>query len=181
MTEVIFSRDVHAILIPDGDRVPVAQGVRGWLMQELGGHYTVQLTNGRLVRVNRADGDAIGRDADVAPEPEEDNLDAEVALPQVWEALSQCFDPEIPQDIVALGLIYDVSMDVKSGEGTAVHVVMTLTAPGCGMGQVLVDDVRQSVRAISGVRDVTVELTFEPAWTQDLMSEEAKLSLGYFF
>ena len=181
MTEVIFSRDTHAILIPDGDRVPVAEGVRGWLMQELGGHFTVQLTNGRLVRVDRADGDAIGREIEEEADPVADDPDAVVEESQVWAAMSQCYDPEIPQNIVALGLIYGVSIEVNEGEGTDVRVVMTLTAPGCGMGQVLVDDVRSAVRAIPGVRNVEVELTFEPPWSQDRMSEEAKLSLGYFF
>lgn len=181
MTEVIFSRDTHAILIPDGDRVPVAEGVRGWLMQELGGHFTVQLTNGRLVRLNRADGDAIGREAEDEAEVVPDNPDAVVEESQIWGAMAQCYDPEIPQDIVALGLVYAVSMEAHEGAGTDVQVVMTLTAPGCGMGQVLVDDVRSAVRVIPGVRNVEVELTFEPPWSQDRMSEEAKLSLGYFF
>ena len=179
-TEVTFAREVRVVLIPDGESVPVAEGVRGWVLHSLGGHHTVQLTTGRLVRVDAADGDAIGMEVEEIAEVAPVDLDGDVCLEDIWGALTQIYDPEIPQDIVALGLIYDVAMRPLD-RGHHVDVVMTLTAPGCGMGQVLVDDVRRAVSVLPGVAVVEVALTFDPPWTHDRMSEEARLSLGYFF
>ncbi|MFT4622595.1 MAG: putative FeS assembly SUF system protein SufT [Myxococcota bacterium] len=180
MDEVSFARAVEVILIPDGDRVPVAEGTRGWVTQVLGGNYTVQLTTGRLVRVSAEDADAIGHAASTIAPAAAYDPDAEVTAEMVWDQLRTCFDPEIPANIVDLGLIYDCV--VREAEtGRVVDIVMTLTAPGCGMGQVLADDVKAKVEALPGVKEAVVELTFDPPWDMDRMSEEARLELGFVY
>ena len=181
MEEVAFSRDVRVILIPDGYEIPVEEGARGWITQVLGGHYTVQLDTGRLVRVSSADADAIGREAIKAPSAEDVDPDAEVTDEQVWDQLRQCFDPEIPLNIVELGLIYDIEILQLDEGGHRVNVEMTLTAPGCGMGQVLADDVEFRLRSLPGVRDANIELVFDPPWSPDRMTEAGRLELGMFF
>jgi probable FeS assembly SUF system protein SufT len=176
MEEVTFARDCDCILIPDGMAIPVGAGTKGWVTQVLGGNFTVQLTNGRLVRVNASDASVIGQVVKASPLDALDP-DAPVSQEVVWAQLRTCFDPEIPLDIVELGLVYDVVL-VDDGDDTIVEVVMTLTAPGCGMGQVLADDVQAKVGAIPGVAEARVELTFEPPWSPERMSEEGKLELG---
>ncbi len=179
MDDVEFTRDVEVILIPDGDRIPVAAGARGWVTQVLGGNFTVQLTTGRLVRVSAEDADAIGRDSTEAPVATFDP-DAVLTEDMIWDQLRTCYDPEIPANIVDLGLIYDCIIR-EAEAGTVVDIVMTLTAPGCGMGQVLADDVKAKVEALPAVKTAIVELTFDPPWDMDRMSEEARLELGMFY
>lgn len=181
MEEVAFSRDVRVILIPDGYEIPVEEGSRGWITQVLGGHYTVQLDTGRLVRVSAADADAIGKEAIKAPSADEVDPDADVSDELVWEQLRQCFDPEIPLNIVELGLVYAVEILQLDEGGYRVNVEMTLTAPGCGMGQVLADDVEFRLRSLPGVREANIELVFDPPWSPDRMSEAGRLELGMFF
>lgn len=179
MEEVSFTRDCDVVMIPDGFEVPVAQGTVGWVTQVLGGNYTVQLDTGRLVRVSAADADAIGKEPEGLEVLERDGPVTEEA---VWDVLRTCYDPEIPLDIVELGLVYACSVrDLEGGEGKAVDVVMTLTAPGCGMGQVLADDVERRVKMLSGVEMAHVELVFEPPWSPERMSEAGRLELGFFF
>lgn len=179
MEEVEFSRDVRAILIPDGYEVPVARGTGGWITQVLGGNYTVQIETGRLVRVASRDADAIGKEPmrRVAPVA---RPDGEVDLEQLWGALKECYDPEIPLNIVEIGLVYDVRLS-KHDAGHRVEVDMTLTAPGCGMGQVLADDVERAMLGIPGVFEAQIELVFDPPWTPERMSEAGRLELGMFF
>lgn len=180
MEEVEFRREVEIILIPDGFTQPLPEGTRGWITQVLGGNYTVQLETGRLVRVGRQDADAIGKEAEVAA-AEHFDPDAEVTEDAVWDVLRQCYDPEIPINIVELGLIYGLTLEPLDSGGVDVAIEMTLTAPGCGMGQVLADDVDMRVRSLPGVHDVRVELTFDPPWSPDRMSEEGRLELGMFY
>lgn len=179
MEEVEFSRDVRAILIPDGYEVPVEAGTGGWITQVLGGNYTVQIETGRLIRVNARDADAIGKDA-VRPEKVSSDPNAPVDIENLWEALKGCYDPEIPLNIVEIGLIYDVRV-FKKDVGHRVEVDMTLTAPGCGMGQVLADDVERAMLGIAGVDEALIELVFDPPWTPERMSEAGRLELGMFF
>ncbi len=178
--EVVFTREAEVILIPDGFTQLLPEGTRGWVTQVLGGNFTVQLETGRLVRVGRGDADAIGKQDEVAAD-EVFDPDAEVTEDMVWEVLRQCYDPEIPINIVELGLIYELVLDDHAGGGTLVKIAMTLTAPGCGMGQVLADDVEMRVRSLPGVAHVQVELTFDPPWTPERMSEEGRLELGMFY
>ena len=177
--EVTFARDTDVVLIPDGVSQTLPEGTRGWVTQVLGGNYTLQLETGRLVRVASADADAIGRSAsDAAPV----DPNAPVTPEGVWNVLRTCFDPEIPLNIVELGLVYELVLkEHEPAPGVDVLVTMTLTAPGCGMGQVLADDVTGKLKAVPGVADVKVELTFDPPWSPERMSEEGRLELGMFY
>ncbi len=179
MEEVVFGREAEVVLIPDGYRQLMPEGTRGWITQVLGGNYTVQLDTGRLVRISSDDADAIGK-ADEVPDRPKHDPDAPLSEPMVWDALRQCYDPEIPLNIVELGLIYHLDLE-ETPEGHEVRIAMTLTAPGCGMGQVLADDVEYRVRALPGVSSVKVELTFDPPWSPERMSEEGRLELGMFY
>jgi probable FeS assembly SUF system protein SufT len=176
---VTFSRDTKAVVIPDGIDITVPEGATGLIIQRLGDWYTVRLDVGYLVRIDDADADAIGKQPVVAERQTEADPDAVVTEEQVWEELKSCYDPEIPVNIVELGLVYKCHVD-RAAEGSRVDIEMTLTAPGCGMGQVLTDDVEAKVRRIPGVSDVRVELVFDPPWSPDHMSEAARLELGFF-
>ena len=166
------ARPVQGKLVPTGDPVSIPGGTFVTLTQALGGSYTV-IFNGNMARIDGADGDALG----LAPEtltfepPADGAVDAE----QVDAALSSVFDPEIPVNIVDLGLIY--ARRIQAGR---VHIDMTLTAPGCGMGPVLVDEVKARVAQVPFVTGVEVELVFDPPWSRERMSEEAQLELGLF-
>ena len=179
MEEVTFARDAEVVLIPDGYSQLLPEGTRGWVTQVLGGNFTVQLETGRLVRLAASDADAIGRESSVAEAAFDP--DAPVEEEQVWDALRSCYDPEIPLDIVELGLVYGLALEPDEEGGTNVQITMTLTAPGCGMGQVLADDVQAKVESLPGVRAARVELTFEPPWSPERMSEEGRLELGMFW
>ncbi len=180
---VTFERDCNAVIIPDGFHVKVPQGSEGTIMQVLGGHYTVRVDTGYLVRVEGVDADAIGHQVDPAllGDP-----DGEIDEERVLEVLSTCYDPEIPVNIVELGLIYGIDIeDAASGadegggaDGVRVKVQMTLTAPGCGMGQVLQDDIHRKLGRLTGVAEVAVDLVFDPPWSMEKMSEAARLELG---
>jgi probable FeS assembly SUF system protein SufT len=178
--EVTFGRDTQVVLIPDGTPQVLPEGTRGWITQVLGGNYTIQLETGRLVRVNAADAAAIGREGEAAAAADPS---APLNADRVWDALRTCYDPEIPLNIVELGLIYELSLRERADEDPRidVDVTMTLTAPGCGMGQVLTDDVTSKLRALPGVGEVKVDLTFEPPWGPEKMSEEGRLELGMFY
>ena len=166
------ARPVQGRLVPTGDPVSIPGGTFVTLTQALGGSYTV-IFNGNMARIEGADGDALGLTPEtLAFEPPADGaVDAE----QVDAALSSVFDPEIPVNIVDLGLIY-----ARRIEAGRVHIDMTLTAPGCGMGPVLVDEVKARVAQVPFVTGVEVELVFDPPWSRDRMSEEAQLELGLF-
>ncbi len=169
---VHVNRDCDARLVPTGDPIQIRQGTFVTLTQDLGGNYTV-IVNGNMARIDGANGDALGFTPTVLHH--EPRPDGRVDPEQVDTALQSVFDPEIPVNIVDLGLVYERSVDQNR-----VHVRMTLTAPGCGMGQVLVDDVRRRVSQVPNVSGVDVELVFDPPWTRDRMSEEAQLELGLF-
>lgn len=178
MEPVTFERDTEVVLIPDGYTITALNGTRGHITQVLGRHYTVQLDTGRLVRVSADDADAIGKHvASGLPEPDED---VEIDEEYIWDRLRECYDPEIPVNIVDLGLIYRLNIEELEAGGKWVQVEMTLTAPGCGMGQVLTDDVDATIRRLPGVEKVEVDLVFDPPWSPDVMSEEARLELGMF-
>ena len=168
-------REVTGRLVPVGDPVTVPADSFVTLTQSLGGNYTI-VFNGNMVRIDGTDADALGLEGltleFAAP------ADGRISEEQVWEALRSVYDPEIPVDLVNLGLIYSVAIDQEAG---AVAVAMTLTAPGCGMGPVLVGDVEHRVRMVPHVNSVNVELVFDPPWHRDMMSEEAQLETGMFY
>jgi len=173
---VRFERDCTAIMVPQGQEVTLPAGQTGYITQALGGSFTV-FVDGNLFRISGADADALGKEP---PDPlmlPEGAGDADVEK-LVWQQLRTCYDPEIPVNIVDLGLIYDCSLEKDAAGGRLVRVSMTLTAPGCGMGDILVDDVRSKIERIPTVAQADVELTFDPPWNQTMMSEVAKLETG---
>lgn len=172
-------RDVDAVLIPLGTPVTIPEGTDVNITQELGGSFTV-VVNANLARIDAANADALGRDAAPAAAEARKTASGPVNEDELWAVLKTCYDPEIPVNIVDLGLVYDCHVVDTDEGGNHVDIVMTLTAPGCGMGPFIVDDVRQKVLAVANVTDVDVELTFEPPWDRSMMSDEAKLQLGMF-
>ena len=166
------ARSVAARLVPTGEPTTLPAGAFVTLTQSLGGAYTV-IHNGNMARVDGEDADALGLEPEVLTLPPP--ADGRVAEDQVWQALRTVHDPEIPVNIVDLGLIYGCR--VEDGD---VHVEMTLTAPGCGMGPVMVQDVERRVGRVPFVDAVHVDLVFDPPWQRDMMSEEAQLELGLY-
>jgi probable FeS assembly SUF system protein SufT len=174
-----FNRDTEVIEIPNGDRLIIEAGTHGLITQALGGTFTVVTQNGQMVRVLSKDADAIGREA--APAPAADELDSPDDVEQaVWDQLRTCYDPEIPVNIADLGLIYGCTVTPLPDGNNAVEVQMTLTAPGCGMGDVLKAEVESKLLGIPTVEQANVEVVFDPPWDMSMMPEAAKLQLGIF-
>lgn len=174
----IIKREVEGTLIPYGQAVTLVPGTEVLVTQALGGSFTLNV-NGNLVRIAGKDADAIGKEPPKLPSDSFFNENQEVNEEMVWAQLKTCYDPEIPVNIVDLGLVYDLSI-TPLDKGFHVGVQMTLTAPGCGMGPVLAQDVEQKLLLIPNVEKVDVVLIFDPPWNSDMMSEEAKLELGLF-
>ena len=173
---VRFERDCEAVLVPAGDQVTLPAGTVGYITQSLGGSWTV-FVEGNLMRIAGKDADAISKEPPAPIELPEGATDEDVER-LVWQQLRTCFDPEIPVNIVELGLVYAAEVVPCDDGRRDVRVRMTLTAPGCGMGEVLVDDVRSKVELIPTVAEADVELVFDPPWNQTLMSDVAKLETG---
>ncbi len=161
------TRDLDALLIPSGVKISIQKGTLVMITQALGNSYTVYV-NGNLARVAGKDGDALGMI--IIDEPDVNNLSGTMNE-KIWETLKTCFDPEIPVNIVDLGLIYHCEVLVAPEGGYRVNITMTLTAAGCGMGPVLVADIEQKVRAIHDVKEVTVDVVFDPPWDREMMSD----------
>jgi probable FeS assembly SUF system protein SufT len=180
MNETRLTRTVKAVQIPSGGTVPLPAGTPVTVTQALGGAFTVHApTLGGLFRVEGADADALGLPTP-APEPAlAPGTDAgAVTEERVTEELRTCFDPEIPVNVIDLGLVYDVRIEEHPGGGARVAVQMTLTAPGCGMGQAIAQDARAKIARIPGVREASVRIVWEPAWNPGMMSPEGKRKLG---
>ncbi|NOZ04623.1 MAG: putative Fe-S cluster assembly protein SufT [FCB group bacterium] len=176
--EITLVRDAEAYLVPSGEKVTLKKGEKVRITQALGGSYTLFI-NGNLVKLDEKDADAIGkapttRDFDGETSAEGGKVDERV----IWDQLRSCYDPEIPVNIVDLGLIYDCKITPRKEGGAHVDIKMTLTAPGCGMGGVIADEVERKVAMVPGVASVNVELVWEPQWNRDMMSEAARLQLG---
>jgi len=173
-----FSRDCEVVMIPQGDAVTVPAGTVGYITQALGGSFTV-FVDSNLFRIAGVDADAIGKQPVMPPSLPEGATEDDVEN-LLWEQMKTVYDPEIPVNIVDLGLVYrcELSTD-ESGERT-VDIDMTLTAPGCGMGDILVDDVRSKLKLVPTVSRVNVELTFDPPWNHNMMSEVARLETGMY-
>ena len=174
--EIELSRDCEAIQIPQGDTVTLAAGTRVTLTQSLGGSYTVATEAGYLFRITDTNADALGFESQAAAAPGE--LLAEVDEAIVWNQLKTCYDPEIPVNIVDLGLVYDCTLDRQENGKTKVVVKMTLTAPGCGMGPTIAAEARMRIESIPGVEEANVELVWDPPWDQSMISEAGKMQLG---
>ena len=169
-------RDVEANMVPSGDKVTLAEGNLVQITQSLGGNHTV-IINGNMAQISARNEDALGIKTEIKID-HDPNSDFSEQL--VWDQLKTCYDPEIPVNIVELGLIYDLRIqDLESGEKN-ILIQMTLTAPGCGMGPVISDEVQRKVNALKNVKNVKVELVWEPQWNQGMMSEAAQLELGMY-
>jgi probable FeS assembly SUF system protein SufT len=175
---VTLSRDVIGILIPQGTKVELPEGANGAITQALGGSFTVQV-EGHLFRIDGKDADAIGKEVQKGPDVPPDASDAQLEE-AIWTQLHSCYDPEIPVDIVELGLIYECKVEPLTDGQRRAKVRMTLTAPGCGMGEILVEDVKTKVLALPTIAEADVELVFDPPWNQSMMSDAAKLATGMF-
>ena len=179
-TEFTLSRDVEAIQIPSGMKTTIPEGTPGVITQALGGAYTVATYQG-LARVAEKDADALGLEkstvSDGAAKPEMSST-GEVDEKMVWDQLKQCFDPEIPVNIVDLGLVYDCQLTKHPEGGTKVDVKMTLTAPGCGMGPAIAHDAQSKILTIDGVDEADVQLVWDPPWNQSMISEAGRMKLG---
>jgi probable FeS assembly SUF system protein SufT len=169
------SRDIEVMAIPYGEKLPLKAGTTVFVTQSLGGSYTVMTDMGYMVRIDGKDADAIGEEPQQAPSPEE--LFERSVEERAWDQLKTCYDPEIPVNIVDLGLVYSLAVDeIEGGKKAAVR--FTLTAPGCGMGDVLKQDIERKLLSIPGVTEADVQVAFDPPWDQSRMSEAAKLQLG---
>lgn len=177
--DVIVSRDCPAVSVPYGQPVTIEKGCEATITQRLGGSYTV-MVEGNLYRVEGADGDALGFESvEAAQHIPEGPITAEYIEAAAWEQLATCYDPEIPVDIVNLGLVYGCTVLPGSGEGKfRIDVKMTLTAPGCGMGTFIAEEARNKLLAIYGVEDAAVDLVWDPPWSREMISEPARLQMG---
>jgi probable FeS assembly SUF system protein SufT len=173
---IVVQRDVKAVAIPAGVEVNLKLGSVGYITQALGGSFTVYI-DGNLFRIAGAEADAIGKTPAVAPEVPPGASEEDIKT-IVWQQLKTCFDPEIPVNIVDLGLIYECAVTKNDDASRTVDIKMTLTAPGCGMGEVLVQDVRDKVEIVPTVSRANVELIFDPPWNHSMMSDEARLQTG---
>ncbi|MEZ5499360.1 MAG: putative Fe-S cluster assembly protein SufT [Steroidobacteraceae bacterium] len=173
---VVLSRDVDAVIVPAGVEVKLRAGQSGFITQALGGSFTVYV-DGNLFRISGSNADALGKDL-ATPPSLPDNASHEDVRQLAWQQLATCYDPEIPINIVDLGLIYACEVLPRDDGSRRIDVKMTLTAPGCGMGDILVEDVREKLGLIPTVTAVDVELVFDPPWDRSMMSEAAQLQTG---
>jgi probable FeS assembly SUF system protein SufT len=173
---VILQRDVEAIMVPAGIPVTLRADKTGFITQALGGSFTVYI-EGNLFRIAGKDADALGKEAMIGPELPPDATDEDVKK-LVWDQMRACYDPEIPINIVELGLVYSCEITRDDDGRRVADIKMTLTAPGCGMGEVLVQDVKDKVELVPTLKRADVELVFDPPWNQSMMSETARLQTG---
>ena len=174
------TRDCTAVMIPSGEKIVLGAGSSVWLRQSLGGSYTVMTDHGYMARIDAVDGDVLGLPQPQArTEPRPAGAEnAEAAERLVWDHLRNCYDPEIPVNIVDLGLIYQCTVRPATAGGYKASVRFTLTAPGCGMGQFLAQDIRAKLLAVPAINEADVELVWDPPWNQSRMSGAAKQQLG---
>ena len=174
---IVLKRDCPAVMVPSGEPVALKSGGQVWLTQALGGGYTVMTDHGYTVRIDGRDGDALGLSGGEATTGQTPGSTGSIQE-RVWQQLRSCFDPEIPVNIVDLGLIYDCQVEALPDGGQKVVVLFTLTAQGCGMGEFLKADIRRKLLDVADVREAAVELVWDPPWSQGRMSVEAKHQLG---
>ena len=171
-----LTRDVQATLIPHGDPYTLDKGAKVTITHRLGGNFTVMTLNG-MYRISAADADSLGEDDSQGPEDDRDNAGT-ADEDSIRDALRSVFDPEIPVNVVDLGLIYKINIDEEEEGKRVANIDMTLTAPGCGMGPVIAEDCKGKVIKLSGIDEANVEIVWDPPWTQDLISETGKMELG---
>jgi len=174
---VTLTRDVEASMIPVGTKVTLQKGGQAYITQSLGGSYTV-VVNGNMFRIEGKDADALGMEVAGKTASTGAPVTQETLEKEIWNQLRSCYDPEIPVNVVDLGLIYDCHLSPLATGSFKADVKMTLTAPGCGMGPMLAQDVQNKLLGLEGVDDVSVELVGDPPWNQSMISEAGKLQLG---
>jgi probable FeS assembly SUF system protein SufT len=176
--EFELKRDLEVILIPAGQKYTIPAGTKGVITQALGGNYTIATQYG-LAQVAEKDLDALGIEKPKTEAKEKSaRTNGAVSEDEVWNQLKQCYDPEIPVNIVDLGLVYDCRLIKKDDGGTRVEVKMTLTAPGCGMGPAIAHDAQSKILSIDGVDEADVQLVWDPPWDQNMISEAGRMKLG---
>jgi probable FeS assembly SUF system protein SufT len=175
---ITLRRDCSAIMIPSGETVSLPAGSSVWLTQAAGSGYTVMTDHGYSVRIDGRDGDVLGLAKIEEATPLASRGSQGTIEEQVWQQLRSCFDPEIPVNIVELGLVYDCRVDALPGGGHKAAVHFTLTAQGCGMGQFIKEDIRKKLLALAEIREAEVELVWEPPWNQSMIAASAKQQLG---
>ena len=173
---ISLSRDCEVISVPYGEKEILKEGTEVQIMQALGGSYTVYTVEG-MFRINGTNADAIGKEVEKPPSLPENITDDEFEE-KVWDQMKTVFDPEIPINVVDLGLIYDCRLNKSEDDNFIIEVDMTLTAPGCGMADVLVADIQERVEMMPRVVSVKVELVHDPPWSMEMMSEAARLEAG---
>jgi probable FeS assembly SUF system protein SufT len=179
-SEAITTREIDAVVIPHGNKTRIPFGTKVTIMQKLGGTVTVTTEYGGLYRIDPENLDAVGLEVPAAP-PAAAGDAAKSLEDRVWDVLRSCYDPEIPVNIVELGLVYSCLLDPPGADGRQVaNIQMTLTAPGCGMGDVLAQDIQTRLEKLAEISDARVEVVFDPPWNQDMMSEAARLQLGFY-
>ncbi|HLP77368.1 MAG TPA: putative Fe-S cluster assembly protein SufT [Candidatus Paceibacterota bacterium] len=176
VTSVELKRDCAAVQIPAGHTVTLPAGTAVDITQTLGGTYTVHVGGG-LFRIAARDSDALGLNASALETPT-NATSGSVTEEQVWETLKSCYDPEIPVNIVDLGLVYSMQLERRPTGGSSVQIKMTLTAPGCGMGGVIAGDAQQKLLGLPGVEDANVEIVWEPQWHHSMITEQGRKILG---
>jgi probable FeS assembly SUF system protein SufT len=177
--DVVLTRDVNIVTIPDGNTGTLTKGQIVTIYQSLGDNYTVVTDHGHMVRIAGVDADALGKEPQQLHELSQE-IDAAAVEKNCWEVMKTVYDPEIPVNIVDLGLVYECKVTPTENGLNDVHVLMTLTAPGCGMGPVIQSDVEKCIRALPGVAGVNVEVVLDPPWSREMMSEVAQLQLGLY-
>jgi probable FeS assembly SUF system protein SufT len=175
---IIINREVNAVIVPDGTPVPLKAGLSGFITQALGGSFTIYI-EGNLYRIAGEDADAIGKESTRPPELPPDATVEDVRR-LAWDQMRNCYDPEIPINIVDLGLIYRCEVRRNAHGGRSVEIDMTLTAPGCGMGNVIATDVWNRVMEVPTMEEAKVEVVFDPPWDASRMTEAARLQTGMF-
>ena len=175
---IILTRDVNIVMIPDGNHGTLSKGKEVTIHQSLGDNYTVVTEHGHMVRISGVDADALGKESH-SLHTLVSETDARSVEKNCWEVMKTVYDPEIPVNIVDLGLVYSCDLE-PAEEGHDVSIKMTLTAPGCGMGPVIQGDVEKSIRGLAGVNSVDVEVVLDPPWSREMMSEVAQVQLGLF-
>ena len=176
---VTLTRDVNIVTIPDGHHGTLNKGQEVTIHQSLGSNYTVVTDYGHMVRIAGIDADALGMEVHELHTLVSET-DAQAVEKNCWEVMKTVYDPEIPVNIVDLGLVYGCEVTPNGAGSNDVHIRMTLTAPGCGMGPVIQSDVEKSIRGLAGVGSVNVEVVLDPPWSREMMSEVAQVQLGLF-
>jgi len=175
--QIVLNRDVEATVIPEGNRVTLPASTAVTITQQLGGTFTVVSQYG-MSRINGKDADALGLEIPPEAQRKMTESDGPPNEDDLWEQMRAVYDPEIPVNIVDLGLVYSCETKKEEDNAYVVAVQMTLTAPGCGMGPVIAEDARQKILEVPGVSDATVDIVWDPPWNQDMITEEGKMILG---